>query len=202
MIVHQLVNKFRGANTFIIEVCDDSVVLVDPGDPDISPLLNLLQEKKKKIMAAILTHEHADHCGGLINYHSSAPVYCSEATARNIGSSKQNLSLYIENTQPFEVKTQTTIVRDGETKQLGAVGFTFFKTPGHSPGSICIRTGTAIFTGDTLLNNSKTPLTFPHSNKKDYQASIERLKTIIDPGMTVYPGHGEPYVYSECLNLM
>lgn len=197
MVIHQLVNHFRGANTFIIEVSEDSVVLVDPGDPDTAPLKKLLKEKQKKVAAVILTHEHFDHCGGLphLSLNESFPVFCSASAAQNIENPKQNLSRYIESIEPFEVKAQTTIVRDGETKQLGNVSFTFFETPGHSPGGICIRAGTAIFTGDTLLNNTKTPLSFPHSNKKDYQASIEKLKRLIIPGMIIYPGHGQPFVF-------
>jgi len=77
---------------------------------------------------------------------------------------------------------------------LEGTGFTFISTPGHSPGSVCIFTKDAVFTGDTLLNNTKTPLTFPHSNRNDYANSIQKLKTLLKPGITVYPGHGEAFV--------
>ena len=59
---------------------------------------------------------------------------------------------------------------------------------------VCIFTNNALFTGDTLLNNTKTPLTFPHSNRKDYANSLQKLKTLIKPGTTIYPGHGEVFV--------
>jgi len=75
--------------------------------------------------------------------------------------------------------------------------FTSIATPGHSPGSACIFTKDAVFTGDTLLNNTKTPLTFPHSNRNDYANSIQKIKPLLKPGMTIYPGHGEPFVVNE-----
>jgi len=63
--------------------------------------------------------------------------------------------------------------------------------------NVCIFTKDAVFTGDTLLNNTKTPLTFPHSNRKDYANSIQKLKTLLNPGMTIFPGHGEAFVVNE-----
>jgi glyoxylase-like metal-dependent hydrolase (beta-lactamase superfamily II) len=63
--------------------------------------------------------------------------------------------------------------------------------------NVCIFTKDAEFTGDTLLNNTKIPLTFPHSNHKDYANSIQKIKPLLKPGMTIYPGHGESFVVDE-----
>jgi glyoxylase-like metal-dependent hydrolase (beta-lactamase superfamily II) len=52
----------------------------------------------------------------------------------------------------------------------------------------------AIWVGRRDTNNTKTPLTFPHSNRKDYANSIQKLKALIKPGTTIYPGHGEAFV--------
>jgi len=62
---------------------------------------------------------------------------------------------------------------------------------------VCIFTHDAFFTGDTLLNNSKTPLTFPRSNLNDYANAIQKIKPLLKPGMTIYPGHGEAFVVNE-----
>jgi glyoxylase-like metal-dependent hydrolase (beta-lactamase superfamily II) len=63
--------------------------------------------------------------------------------------------------------------------------------------NVCIFTKDAVFTGDTLLNNTKTPLTFPLSNRKYYTNSIQKIKTLLKPGMTIYPGHGVAFVVNE-----
>ena len=75
--------------------------------------------------------------------------------------------------------------------------FLFMETPGHSPGGACIFTSDAVFTGDTILNQMKAPLNFPHSNKKQYDISLIKIKKQLKPGMTIFPGHGEPFKYNS-----
>ena len=203
-MTHQLVNPGYFSNTFIIETCQQKVIIVDPGNHDISPIKTWLAQNEKTLVAVILTHEHFDHCAGVNALYkwSSFELICTETTAKNISNSRQNFSYYIDNTKAFEIKLPTNIVREGDSIYWGIERFDFIETPGHSPGGLCIKTENAFFTGDTLLNKTKTPLSFPHSNKKDYRQSIEKLKNILRSGMTIYPGHGKQFVYSECLNLM
>jgi hydroxyacylglutathione hydrolase len=67
--------------------------------------------------------------------------------------------------------------------------------PGHSKGSIGIlTTGGDLFCGDLLMNDKQVP----HSiidNSDDYNASIEKLKSL--KINTVYPGHGKPFPVSS-----
>jgi glyoxylase-like metal-dependent hydrolase (beta-lactamase superfamily II) len=62
-------------------------------------------------------------------------------------------------------------------------------TPGHSPGSICLLTDEAIFTGDLLFAGSIGRYDFPGSS---YEQIINSLKKImeLDDNIEVYPGHG------------
>jgi len=41
--------------------------------------------------------------------------------------------------------------------------------------NVCIFTKDAVFTGDTLLKNTKIPLTFPKSNRNDCANSVKKL---------------------------
>ena len=203
-MIHQLVNPVYFSNTFIIETNQQNIIIVDPGNHDIAPIKTWLTQNEKKLVAVILTHEHFDHCAGVNALYewSSFDLICTQTAVKNIGNSRQNFSFYYDKSNAFEIKLPTKIVRDRDLIHWGTEPFDFIETPGHSPGGLCIKTGDAIFTGDTLLNKTKTPLSFTHSNKKDYRQSIEKLKSILRPGMTIYPGHGEPYIYSECLNLI
>ena len=198
-MIHQFVNPNYFSNTFIIETNQQNVIIVDPGNNDISPIKTWLIQNKKTLVAVILTHEHFDHCAGVNALYewSSFELICTQTTAKNIGNSRQNFSFYIDNAKAFEIKLPTKTVSDGDIIHRGTERFDFIETPGHSPGGLCIKTEDAFFTGDTLLNKTKTPLSFPHSNKKDYHRSVEKLKKILIPGNTIYPGHGEPYVYSD-----
>lgn len=199
MDVIKFTNSLHLSSCFVLELMDNQVVLIDPGDPFSKELKNWLTSENKKIRAVFLTHEHADHCAGVNELYNLQPfqLFCSQSCATNIRNSKQNFSFYIDIIEAFEVSTLPTIVTDGETIEIEDRQFTIVETPGHSPGSVCIFFSNGVFTGDTILNGIKSPLTFPHSNRKQYAASIEKLLSLLKPGMTIYPGHGEPYTFED-----
>lgn len=189
------INEFHNSTTYLIHVGKNKYVIIDPGYPDIKKVSDWVLEKKGRIIGVFLTHEHADHCAGVCELCESIPLqlYCTRKCAENIANSKQNFSQYIDAIPTFEIHLPVIVVEDFQSIRVGSLDFTFIETPGHSPGSMCILTENSIYTGDTLLYNTKTPLNFPHSNKNDYFQSIERLKTLIRHEMIIYPGHGEPF---------
>lgn len=232
-MVHRLVSNYHGSNTYIIPFDDSFVIIIDPGDPDISNILYWLESHEKKVLAVFLTHEHSDHCSGvdkLFEVHNFL-LFSSSECASNIVNSKQNFSFYINEIETFKIKTKSiTLFHDQLIKLVTASGatigsylndvkyhlsvihsldeikglngsgntnslapFILLKTPGHSPGSSCIIYKNFIFTGDTLLRDYKTPLTFPHSNRNDYFVSLHKILKIITPGMVAFPGHGSPF---------
>jgi glyoxylase-like metal-dependent hydrolase (beta-lactamase superfamily II) len=198
MVLHRFINTYREANTYVVEVADGKVVIIDFGDYDLEDFCNWLKNNNKEIAAVFLTHEHSDHCSGLDALYErfQFTLYCSEKCEKNIRDKKQNFSYYIDRT-PFELTLPAAIVKEGETIRIGDRGFEIIETPGHSPGGICIFTENAVFTGDTILNGTKTPLSFPHSSKKDYKESIQKILSLLEPGMMIYPGHHEPFVYES-----
>lgn len=198
MQIHCLPNPGFGSNTYIIELANNKALIIDPGNPDINPVKDWLTQNNRQIESVILTHEHSDHCAGVNALYEWSPfeLICTEATAKNIASNRQNFSYYIDKNNAFEINLPGRIVRDGDSIYWEAQRFDFFETPGHSPGGLCIKAGNTLFTGDTLLNQTKTPLCFPHSNKNDYHRSKEKLKNILIPGMTIYPGHGDAFIWN------
>ena len=203
MRIHQFVSSFHTSNTFVVELNNDQVALIDCCDTDLSPVVNWLLENRKVIQVVFLTHEHADHCAGVNTCEDSFnfELICSQSSANNIRNSKQNLSFYMDSIDTFEVQMKPTIISDEHIQVVNSQPFVFVETPGHSPGSACIIFGNAIFTGDTLLNGLKTPLTFPHSNRKLYSDSVQKLLKWLKPGMIIYPGHGEPFVFNSIREL-
>lgn len=200
MKIQNYINPHRFSNTFLLELEDNSVVLIDVGNFDTSDLLNWLQENDKKLTHVLLTHEHADHSCGLDALYKTNPflLVCTSNCAKNIKNSRQNFSFYLEDIATFEVQLENiSIVEDHEVRVIGGQSFTFVKTPGHSPGGMCVLVDNHLFTGDTILNGLKSPLTFPHSNKIDYKTSIEKLKTFLKQGMIIYPGHDAKFVYQS-----
>ena len=199
MNFHRLINPYRLANTYIIPVVENKVVLIDFGNYDLDTFCSQLIENKWEIAGVFLTHEHSDHCNGLDALYKKYPftLYCSEMCDKNMRISRQNFSIYIEDMPTIELKLPSTVVKDGEVISIYGTDFCVMETPGHSPGGICIFVDDIVFTGDTILNGIKTPLSFPHSNRKDYRESIEKLKEELKKGMIICPGHDEPFTFKD-----
>ncbi|MCW4029478.1 MAG: MBL fold metallo-hydrolase [Candidatus Bathyarchaeota archaeon] len=68
--------------------------------------------------------------------------------------------------------------------------------PGHSLGSIGVLAGSGDFFCGDLLENKKVPAKNSlMPDKKAFQASIEKLKTL--KIATTYPGHGKPFAFKD-----
>jgi hydroxyacylglutathione hydrolase len=195
MEVIRIVNKYRQANTFIINTGQKKVTVVDVGGPDIELLTTWLAENNKVVEAVLLTHEHADHCVGLNSLFEVAPfdIFCSQACSVNIKNSKQNFSFYSDEIPTFEIQHPVKIINENDRMEVGNLTISGIETPGHSPGGICFLINDAMFTGDTVLNRVVPPLSFPHSNRQDYKTSLVKLKKYLRNDLVIYPGHGESF---------
>jgi glyoxylase-like metal-dependent hydrolase (beta-lactamase superfamily II) len=87
-----------------------------------------------------------------------------------------------------------TLPGDGET-----VGpFRALATPGHSADSVCLVTGSACFTGDTVLGSGSVFIAPGEGSLSDYLDSLRRLREL--PLEVLCPGHG-PYVWDPAAKL-
>jgi hydroxyacylglutathione hydrolase len=200
MRITRIVNSYRSSNTFIVEIDEENVILVDVGGPGIAEILSWLSERRKNVHAVFLTHEHADHCLGVneLYRHGPFPLYCSRACSMNIRNSRQNFSFYSDEIPTFEITVPTTVIESNAAIQISSTVIKGIETPGHSPGSMCyLFNENCFFSGDTLLNNVKTPLTFPHSNKQHYAESLGRIEALLPLRAVIYPGHGDEFVYED-----
>src|ERR1700722_12010657 len=86
---------------------DESMLGVDLLLPDISHLLDILKDSKKKIVGLVLTHGHEDHIGGLpfiLPQLPQFPIYGSPLTA----------ALANEKLQDYKVPTNIQTVEFGD----------------------------------------------------------------------------------------
>jgi len=66
-------------------------------------------------------------------------------------------------------------------------------TPGHTPGSVCVVIENCLFSGDTLLDNIRTPTNLPEGNAQLLKQSVSDLIERFPPDVRVYPGHGDSF---------
>lgn len=201
--VETLKNDFFNSNTYIIKNKNipDQLMMIDPGDMVEEYFKKKSKETIFNQIFILLTHEHYDHICGIeqIPHFYSYQLFCSEACYQGIIDPKINLSYFIEK-KVLSIKAKPVLLSDGILRLMG-LEFLFLSTPGHSPGSACYFLKDNVFTGDTILNKVKTHLKFPHSSRQQYKNSLRKIKEVINPGVTIYPGHGNPFVFNGLFDI-
>ena len=81
-------------------------------------------------------------------------------------------------------------VSDGDVIDAAGFELVVIHAPGHTPGSVCFRTGELLFTGDLVFKGTIGRYDFPNSSEEAMQASLRRFLTLPD-ALDVLPGHLE-----------
>lgn len=193
MKILRFINPHRLSNTYLVySSIDKKAIIIDVGDLDQQLLLDVLKNKSLTLEAVFLTHEHADHCCGVdeLAKELDFKLFCTNECGVGISNSKLNFSRYLEDIDEFEITTPYIAITSEIIIISPNLVVESLPTPGHSPGSCCYLIENNLFTGDTVMP-TKTPLSFPNSNKKDYIKSIDSIKRREEKITRIYPGHGE-----------
>ena len=153
-------------------------VVIDPGY-DADTVLDQAKKQGKTIEAILLTHGHFDHVGAVrdIAAETDCAVYiCPE-----------DLSMPPQLTAGPLYYTHT--YGEGDVLQLAGLSIRVIQTPGHTRGSVCLITGDAMFSGDTLFEGSCGRTDLPGGDWAVILQSLKRLKQMTKD-YKVYPGHG------------
>ena len=198
--IQKVFNSPISSNCYLIYNKDStSCILVDPGTYDnTNHLSHFLKANNLNLNYVILTHEHFDHIAGVISLQEKYQfeLCCSKNTEVALTDPKRNLSAFNDQMNPVIINHEPTVLGGNEELILLGTKFHFLLTPGHSPGSLCFLFEQNFFSGDTLLNQQKARLNLPGSDKNQYKLSMQKINQFLKPGMTVYPGHGEPFIYN------
>jgi len=191
MYLETLVVGDIDANCYIIAAeSGGETMVIDPGG-NAQMVLDTIAAADLDVKYIILTHAHWDHF--------AAAAELAEKTGAKIGIHKldrealQNprLSLAQMFGDELNIDPATLVeLEDGQVIKIGDLEAEVIHTPGHSPGSITIRTGDRLFTGDLLFYRSIGRTDFPGGSHEGLLKSVrERIFTYPDH-VKVYPGHG------------
>ena len=177
-----------GSNMYIVSH-EDGLIVIDPSvspadrhflkhDPDFDP---------SKVMAVFMTHGHFDHCAHLDDWSlaTGAPCYIASEDMDLLKDPSVNCSADFD--VPLTYRTEPLVFEKCSIK-----GFEIIKTPGHTPGSVCmLYNNSFLFSGDTLFRGSMGRVDLPGGDPKAMESSLKALCKLPDD-ITVFPGHG-PY---------
>ena len=166
------------SNTYFVHEADrQDCLIIDAGyEPD--TILDNLKLLHLTPAAILLTHGHFDHVGAVreLVAELDCPVYlCPE-------------DLKLPPMMTAGPLYYTDAYDEGSVLHLAGLTIEVMRTPGHTPGSVCLKIEDCLFTGDTLFAGSCGRTDFPGGSFQDMQASLGRLARI--PGdYRVFPGH-------------
>ena len=171
-----------GTNCYILEDEEtQKAAVIDPGD-DGAAIADVLKKDKAEAEYILLTHGHYDHTTGVPDLKARFPearVYIHRADANGAGSQLFPLAGQIKDLRYYG---------EGDAFPLGSLTIQVMETPGHSPGSVTLKVGDVLFTGDTLFCGSCGRTDLAGGSYEEIMASLKRLGEL-EGDFHVCPGH-------------
>ena len=204
IFVEQILNKPIDSNSFVIySQANNSCIVIDPGTEDNFDLLVFLKEKNLNPEYVFLTHEHFDHIWGVNKLRKLYPckIVCSIKCSEKIVEKKKNMSLFYDQVG-FETDPADILTEDIDCQMIwNSEIIEFIQAKGHTDAGICILIDNHLFTGDTIIRNTKTVTKLPGGSKTKLIETLSDLNfRFSDKNIMVHSGHGNSFWYSELIN--
>jgi len=190
--------------------CDGPIVLVDAGvGYEGTDLIwqNLLRDglDPNSVTHLLLTHKHADHSGGAVDWHervgakTMATAHTAQALVRgdeeliSMGAAKR-AGIY-DLDYRFRACPVERELGEGDTLSVGDVTFTTLDTPGHCAGHCAFTFEGAgklhLFGGDNVFAEGRILLqNIPDCDLQEHLRTVRRLAAL--PVEVFLPGHTMP----------
>lgn len=170
-----------GTNCYILEDSKKAAV-IDPGD-EADRILAQLNQLDVQVEYILLTHGHYDHTTAVPELHAALPeakIYIHQADANGAGSRLFPLAGQVDDLLLYD---------EGDALPLGTLTIKVLHTPGHSPGSVTLKAGDVLFTGDTLFAGDCGRTDLRGGSWEEILVSLGRLGKL-EGNFHVLPGHG------------
>jgi len=202
MFLQKIVVGNLFANCYIVaERKGGKGIVIDPGDEG-EKIIDIVNTNKLQIIYIIATHAHIDHIGDVevVQQTTGAKFLLHSQDSPFLKDPRLNLSSMTEKPRIFP--SPQMLLNDGEILRVGEIEIKILHTPGHTPGSICLKINECVFTGDTLFAGGVGRTDLSGGNLKQLQKSIVEKLLNLPPDTQIFPGHGpESTIGKEKINL-
>jgi glyoxylase-like metal-dependent hydrolase (beta-lactamase superfamily II) len=169
-----------------------SCLIVDPGD-DAEYITDKINEYNLNPIAIIATHGHFDHILSVdqLKKTFNIPFLVSKKDEFLVKSMAQRAKKWLGRKIYEQNPKIDNYLEDKLSLEINKLKI--IKTPGHTPGGICIyvKEEKLLFTGDTIFSDGYVGRTdFSYSNKLDLENSIKLILQLPDE-TKILSGHGE-----------
>ena len=181
-IIHMVLGELETNCYILIDEETNEAAVIDPAD-EAETIRDALESAGVTLRYILLTHGHRDHTLAAPKLHEMFPdaaVYIHELDKGCVGIYRYPMDELIGDALKFS--------DEGDTLPLGTLTVEVLLTPGHTGGSVCLKCGNALFTGDTLFAGSMGRIDLPGAQPEKMMSSLARLKKL-DGDYDVYPGH-------------
>lgn len=163
MKIHPI-RAFSDNYIWVIEK-DKEAIVVDPGEG--AQVMDYLADAEMELRAILLTHNHDDHIGGVLEIYEQYP----------------DIAIFgPDETEPLVNHN----VKEGDSFEILGETFEVFKTAGHTEGHISYLMGDDLFCGDALFSGGCGRVF-----TGDYEAQFAALQTFneLKDAVNVYAAH-------------
>lgn len=172
------------ANNYLIFSRERKKAFVVDFSASSGELFQFIKKENISLEFIALTHAHFDHICGLGK--TGLSFYLHRKDEELLFDPEKNGSYFCSG--PLEVNKKPVYYSDFFYFQGNKVEV--IETPGHTPGSVSLRLGKWLFTGDTLFNQSVGRTDIPLASGDVLLQSIKQKILTLPEDTLVYPGHG------------
>lgn len=171
-----------GTNCYLLgDETSKACAMIDPGG-DPNEILSMIREAGLALKAILLTHGHYDHTTAVPELEKALPqaaIYIHHADANGAGNTLFPLAGQVDGLNFYD---------EGDHIPVGSLDVQVLHTPGHSKGSVTLKVGDVLFTGDTLFCGSCGRTDLRGGSYEEIMASLKRLGQL-EGDYHVCPGH-------------
>ena len=204
MKIVRFINSPVPSNTYIlVDEPSKECVVIDPGTNGSQEVIKYIVDNHLAPKYILLTHGDFDHVWGVNSLKETFPairIVASKEAARMMAIPQSYFSaLYFGRPEPYSVEKVDCIIDENGNQLVWRDNIILFiQTPGHTTCSNLILFNDLLFSGDTILKDTKPYIQKRHGGDKEtFKKSVNWILNNFKDDAMVYPGHGDVFHFGE-----